>query len=526
MLDNVFLGLPPESVRTWLDSQCLVTACKIYTTASCRSFSICSAVRDRVDQPLAVDWGDGTAEAFDGDISQLAHQYSTISVNYTIKLYNAKAFAFGDYLGSSSQQTLKEVSKMSKSIVSVGDSAFYRCEKLEHADISKSVASIGDMAFYGCSSLVSIDMCKSQVSAIGNEAFNGCMSLVHVSMPSCIASVGAMAFTGCSKLRSFSVAEGSLSYKSAAGLLLDGTGKTLLYGVNGDVVVPDGVKTVNDNAFQQHYGLSSIVLPSSIESIGEYAFEECSSLSSVDLGSSVTMIGDSAFNSTSSLTSIVLPDSVSKVGNYAFRDSHLVRISVPDTLTSFGLDAFYGCNDIMSVEIREADGIAEDVKTAMINAGVSPAAKWIMPLPDGTDYIEEANGIEWTFKVEEGKAVLGSSKDSTSAVDRSTSGNIEIPSKLGNRHVTSIGLSAFSQCNMIESIIAPNSIESISDSAFKGCSSLVAMLVPDSITSIHESAFDGCSIQNVIIARVVGNGEAVKSMLVAAGILESAIVVQ
>ena len=75
------------------------------------------------------------------------------------------------------------------------------------------------------------------------------MSLVHVSMPCCIASVGAMAFAGCSKLRSFSVADGSLSYKSAAGLLLDGTGKTLLYGVNGDVVVPDGVETVSDNAF-------------------------------------------------------------------------------------------------------------------------------------------------------------------------------------------------------------------------------------------------------------------------------------
>ena len=59
--------------------------------------------------------------------------------------------------------------------------------------------------------------------------------------------------------------------------------------------------------------------------------------------------------------------------------------------------------------------------------------------------------------------------------------------------MTSIGYSAFSNCNNLTSIAIPDSVTSIGDYAFSGCSSLTSIVIPDSLTSIGDSTFSGCS---------------------------------
>ena len=56
--------------------------------------------------------------------------------------------------------------------------------------------------------------------------------------------------------------------------------------------------------------------------------------------------------------------------------------------------------------------------------------------------------------------------------------SVNIPSEIGGLPVTSIGNSAFYNCNSLIDIIVPNSVKSIESGAFKGCSSLEEMTLP------------------------------------------------
>ena len=58
--------------------------------------------------------------------------------------------------------------------------------------------------------------------------------------------------------------------------------------------------------------------------------------------------------------------------------------------------------------------------------------------------------------------------------------------------VTSIGYEAFHGCTGLTSVTILNSVTSIGDSAFLGCSGLTSITIPDSVTSIGSSAFSGC----------------------------------
>jgi hypothetical protein len=59
--------------------------------------------------------------------------------------------------------------------------------------------------------------------------------------------------------------------------------------------------------------------------------------------------------------------------------------------------------------------------------------------------------------------------------------------------VTSIGDSAFNDCDGITSITIPDSVTSIGNSAFNDCDGITSIIVPDSVTSIGESAFSNCN---------------------------------
>ena len=72
-------------------------------------------------------------------------------------------------------------------------------------------------------------------------------------------------------------------------------------GNDSDVTIPDGVTKIEDEAFWECTGLTSIKIPNSVTTIGSSAFVCCIGLTSVTIPDSVTSIGDCAFISKSPL---------------------------------------------------------------------------------------------------------------------------------------------------------------------------------------------------------------------------------
>lgn len=66
--------------------------------------------------------------------------------------------------------------------------------------------------------------------------------------------------------------------------------------------------------------------------------------------------------------------------------------------------------------------------------------------------------------------------------------------------LTSIGESAFDNCQSLTSINIPEGVTSIGNSAFNGCSSISSINIPENVTSIGDYAFEYCeSLENITI---------------------------
>ena len=207
---------------------------------------------------------------------------------------------------------------------------------------------------------------KEGTRIICDKAFSFCGSLSKIIIPSSVTSIGDNAFMGC---------------------------RSLL-----DIVIPSSVTSIGDDAFAGCHSLSKIVIPSSVTSIGDRAFNNCSSLKYISIPksviclngnpfadwdgkleclspnfiyeddvlfnkdkskiisfrnqnvesyvipNSVTSIGDSAFWGCRSLSDIVIPSSVTSIGDSAFWDcSSLSKIVIPSSVTSIGDCAFDNC---------------------------------------------------------------------------------------------------------------------------------------------------------------------------------------
>ena len=72
----------------------------------------------------------------------------------------------------------------------------------------------------------------------------------------------------------------------------------------GNVIIPEGVTAVGDNAFFRCYHLTGITFPDSVTSVGNQAFYACENLTGISIPNSVTSIRNNAFHRCSNLTSI------------------------------------------------------------------------------------------------------------------------------------------------------------------------------------------------------------------------------
>ena len=266
----------------------------------------------------------------------------------------------------------------------------------------------------------------------------------------------------------------------------------------------DGTLTISGTDMPNYWGANpapwqgnrviKVIIEDGVTNIGEYAFAGCSSLTSITIPNSVTSIGRDAFSGgCSRLASITIPNSVTSIGLYAFRDcTGLTSIVIPNSMISIGNSVFMGCSGLISVTIPNSvisiESRAFSNCSSLTSITIPQSVRSIAE--DAFVYCDNLNSII----VENGNLIYDSRDNCDAIIEKKSNTlilgchNTVIPES-----VTSIGNYAFCGCSNLTYLAIPNSVTSIGNRAFYSCSSITSINIPNTVKNIGNSAFGLCS---------------------------------
>ena len=299
-------------------------------------------------------------------------------------------------------------------VASIGDNAFAELFPLTSVSIPNSVTSIGGGAFYGCR-LTSVSIPNS-VTSIGDGAFYGCTRLTSATIGNSVTSIGGYAFKECEGLTKVNYMGDAKGWNS----------------IDFDNVGYANPICYSRNLYLNNVLLTDLVFPDGVTEISN-AFAEDTCITSVSIPNSVTSIGGYAFYGCTGLTSVTIPNSVTSIGSYAFAwCKGLTSVTIPNSVTSIGEWTFYECEGLTSVTI-----------------------------PNSVTSIGEEAFYDCTGLT---SATIGNS-------------------------VTSIGEKAFFGCTNIETVMFGKNVQNIGNYAFYGCKNIYEMTVKATkVPNVYESS--------------------------------------
>lgn len=286
---------------------------------------------------------------------------------------------------------------------------------------SNSDYCIPGYAFQGKLSLISI-MLPDNLKAIGHKAFSDCKSLSgNISFPEGLETIAAGAFMNCTNLSSISFPSTLVTLGQENGTLYSDGAFANCTGLCCEIVIPEKMKSIGPNTFRGDDGLyGQIYLPESLRFLGEAAFRGCNGLSgSLKIPHKICQIPDECFQGCGFVGTLTLHDGITSIGTRAFSDCYFKGgISLPSQLEVISEESFESCKFSGSL---------------VLPAGVRVIGK---------------RAFNWNSRL---------------------TGILEIP---GN--VNSLGAGAFANCQGIEGVVIPESLETIKSefgvsAAFEDC---------------------------------------------------------
>ncbi|MBO4508007.1 MAG: leucine-rich repeat protein [Spirochaetaceae bacterium] len=373
--------------------------------------------------------------------------------------------------------------------------------------VPSTVTSIGNNAFNGCTGLESI-VIPDSVTSVGTGVFNGCTNIESVTLPGTLNQTSIQnalsSLPTNNAVSSYDIEVTNITTDDQISSLKTALSNSGKY-VDLSLENCTGLTSLPNNAFKNCDKLTSISLPSSVTSIRYSAFSGCSALRSISIPSSVTSIGENAFSDCRALQSITIPSSVTSIGNDAFRGcSKLQSITLPDSVTLIGYGAFSYCRALQSINVSSDNNYFSSVDGVLFNKNRTtligcPGGKTSITIPESVTSIGDSAfyGCSKLQSITLPDSVTSIGNDAFFVCEALQS--ITLPDS-----VTSIGSYAFSGCSKLQSITLPDSVTLIGYGAFYNCIALQSITLPDSVTSIGPNAFYNCiALQSITIPESV-----------------------
>lgn len=379
------------------------------------------------------------------------------------------------------------------SIVNIEGNAF-TASGITSIAIPASVTKIDIEAFIFCSDLKEVYLPDS-ITHIEMGAFSYCRNLEKINIPKSVKKIDRYAFIYCENLREIIFTDDFnatleldtfsdtawLKEKRKQNPLVIG-GKVVLDGkeCTGDVIIPDGVMSIADNAFS-YSKITSVYIPDSVISIGDSAFSNCEQLAIVRMGSSVSYLGPDSFYKCD-LSEVELPRSLTSIEYGAFSScTNLKEILIPDSIEFFGFNAFY---QTPWLEQKQKENPLVIVNNILIDGST---CKGYVKVPEGVTAISD--NAFFDNKTMTGIYIPSSV---TSIGDRAFCINKSLVSVHMEDSVTHLGKEAFSGCIKLANVKLSNSLKAINRNTFENCSNLKGITLPSSLRSIEYVAFYNC----------------------------------
>ena len=263
------------------------------------------------------------------------------------------------------------------------------------------------------------------------------------------------------------------------------------YGLGGDIVLPNTVTKIDNEALKGNDNIVSITIPGSVKDIGNNAFEGCTKLERViftnpEKTSKNLIIRLSAFQNCKKLTECEIPARAYQVVGNIFKGcTSLTEVKVN------AANPYYFTQDgvLFGPALVEYEPQYDDAY-ALQSYPAGRQGAYTIP--------SEVNGKEidqiWTSGFEDASGLTGISIPSsigrlgTAAFEGTGLTNVVIPDT-----VQQVDPAVFQNCTSLVSVKLPNGITEIDQYLFANCISLQHVDMPDSITKINIYAFHNCT---------------------------------
>ena len=374
-------------------------------------------------------------------------------------------------------------------------------DSIRSINIMDGITSIAPTAFDGCYFLESVQLPNS-LQTIGESAFLSDGTLATINIPENVNHIGANPFLGCD-LTSISVSSQNQWYTAVDGVLFSKDKKTLVAfpgGRTGSYMIPSTVKIVAEGAFQYSH-ISDVIIPEGVVTLESNSFCAVDNLTNIQIPSTVTSIHCLAFQGCSNLTSFTVASANSQ---YCASDgilynknmSVIIRypagktdssFTTPQTVSTIGEMTFNQCKNLTEVTFTDnVVAIEDEVFMYCVNL-----RKIVIP--------KSVKSIAYNlFTLAGDKACIYCFEDSTAhsyAINHSLQ-FVLIDTPLNNPDFT---LPAFVHTIEEEAFFGisakrirlPESITSIGSYAFANCPHLSQIYIPEGCENIAATAFSG-----------------------------------